>query len=235
MLQGHRGRPRGSASRDTLRPVYRFLYPLLAVAILTARAVAKRTPAYRPVVALLAGTLAANAAQAALRWAIEGARLPGEHYGWPAVAAFAVERSVFIGYPFAVLALAAWALARHRGWAPLALWLGFSVAMALTYAGDPPDPPTPLYELAQQVVAAGCVLLGAGWAVLRKPSTAPGRILGVEPLAMAALILGCGEMLMLAGPFILGRPVEHWDRVLCARGPAWTGLVVLQVALCKRG
>lgn len=211
------------------------LYPLLAIAILTARSVARRAHAYRPVPWLLAGTLAADAAQAAIGWTLVGARAPGEHYGWPAVAAFAVERGLFLAYPCAVLALAGWALARHRGAVPLALWLAFSVAMALTYQGEAPDPPTPLYELAQQVVAAGCVLLGAGWAAFRKPSTAPGRILGVEPLALAALILGCGEMLMLAGPFILGHPVEHWDRVMWARGPAWAGLIVLQVALCKRG
>jgi len=204
--------------------VYRLLYLLLAVAILTARAVAKRTPAYRPVAWLLAGTLAANAAQAALRWTIEGARLPGEHYAWPAVAGFAVERSIFVAYPFAVLALAAWALARHRGCVPLALWLAFTVAMMLTYAGDPPDPPTPLYELAQQVVAVGVLALAIRWM-----TTAP----RVERLPVAALILGAGEIAMLGGPYLLGDPVENWPLVAISRGLAWSALVVLHLTLWR--
>lgn len=212
-------------SRDTLRPVFRLvLYPLLAAAILTARAVARRTPAYRPVAWLLAGTLAANAAQAVIRWALTGARLPGEHYGWPAVVAFAVERALFLAYPCAVLALAAWALAKHRGWAPLALWLGFSAAMVLTYAGDPPDPPTPLYELAQQVVAGGCLLLAIRWM-----TTAP----RVERLPVAALILGAGEIAMLGGPYLLGNPVDNWPLVAISRGLAWSALVVLHLTLWR--
>jgi len=220
-------------------PLFRaLLYPVLAVAALTSLLL-WRVRAYRPVIAFLGLALAQNAAQNRLAVLLVG-RHTGEHHEGPALAALRAAQALDLAYPLGVLAIAWWALwPWRRGrvpWLPAALWLGFTAACWATYAAQNPDIPSPLFERTQDVVAVGWLALGALWAWQAAPNVAPSRVAlaGVEPLPLAALVLGAGEAAMLGGPFILGRPVEDWERVIYSRGPAWAALAVLHIAAWAR-